>query len=70
MTKKLLRARRMLTGVLAAGVLFQGVTCQPSAQEVNQLIQLGIDLGLQQLALTVSDTVAFLLDNLFVRLLR
>lgn len=68
MTKKLLRARRALMGVLAAGVLFQTTTCTPT--EANQLLQLGIDLGLQQLALTVSDTVAFLLDNLFVRLLR
>jgi len=70
MTKKLLRAKRVLMGVLATGVMFQAVTCQPTAQDVNQLVQLGIDLGLQQLALTVSDTVAFLLDNLFVRILR
>jgi len=70
MTKKLLRARRMLTGVLAAGVLFQGVTCQPNQQDLNQLFQLGIDLGIQQLAFTVSDAVAFFLDNLLVRLFR
>ena len=68
MTKKLLRARRALLGVLAAGVVFQAATCTPD--QANQLLQLGIDLGLQQLALTVSDTVAFLLDNIFVRLLR
>lgn len=68
MTKKLLRARRALLGVLGAGVMFQAVTCTPT--DANNLLQLGIDLGLQQLALTVSDTVAFLLDNLFVRLLR
>lgn len=70
MTKKLLRAKRVLVGVLAAGMVFQAATCQPTPQDANQLIQLGIDLGLQQLALTVSDTVAFLLDNLFVRILR
>lgn len=68
MTKKLLRARRALIGVLAAGAVFQVAACTPA--EANQLLQSGIDLGLQQLALTVSDTVAFLLDNLFVRLLR
>jgi len=48
--------------------MFQATTCTPA--DANNLLQLGIDLGLQQLALTVSDTVAFLLDNLFVRLLR
>lgn len=68
MSQKLLRARKALLGVLGAGMVFQAATCTPD--QANQLLQLGIDLSLQQIALTVSDTVAFLLDNLFVRLLR
>ncbi len=49
-------------------IAFQTGPCGISDQQLGALLQTGADIFTRQLANIVSDTVFFLLDNIFVRL--
>lgn len=69
MSPKKLRIMRRLAAFLSVGAIaFQTGPCGLSDQQFGALLQTGADLFTRQLANIVSDTVFFLLDNIFVRL--